>query len=150
MYCSTCGTEIQTALNYCKNCGARIEKGTVEGNSTVLQYLAMGTGFVGVGGLGLTVALIAILLKNNVNPEVVVILSALFASLIFGICFMMIRQISKLTNFSSVSSDKFPERNAPEQLGAVNTAQLTAPREPAMSVTDTTTKTLDEVFVKRS
>jgi uncharacterized membrane protein YvbJ len=150
MYCSTCGTEVQTALNYCKNCGARIDKSSSDGNPTVLQYLAMGTGFVGLGGLGLTLALIAILLKNKVVPELIVILSALFVTLIFGICFMLSRQISKLINLSSVSTDKFSEKNTPEQLGAIHTGRLIEPREPVMSVTDTTTKTLDEVFVKRS
>ena len=150
MYCSTCGTELQTALNYCKNCGARIDKSAGEGNSTVLQYLSMGTGFVGLGGLGLTVALIAILLKNNVIPQVVVMLAALFVSLIFGICFMMIQQISKIINSSPVSNDKFSQRNTPEQIKTINTAQLIETREPVMSVTETTTKTLDEVFVKRS
>jgi uncharacterized membrane protein YvbJ len=151
MYCSTCGTEIQTALNYCKNCGARIDKSAGEsGTATVLQYLSMGAGFVGLGGLGLTLALIAILLKNKVVPELIVVLAALFVILIFAICFMMIQQISKLISSSPVSNDKFSERNTPERVSPANTAQLNEAREPLMSVTDTTTKSLDEVLVKRS
>ena len=63
MYCSTCGTLINTELNYCNRCGARVDKLTTVENSSALEYLSMATGFVGLGGLGLTVGLIAILLN---------------------------------------------------------------------------------------
>ena len=151
MYCSACGTLIKSGLNYCNNCGARVDKNTGESTSSmVLQYLAMAIGFVGLGGLGLTVALIAILLKNNVKTEVIVILSILFLSVIFGISFLLIQQLSKLINVSLPATEKYAAQERPEQLNGVNTAQLEPMREPAGSVTETTTRTLDDVFVKRN
>ncbi len=104
MYCSTCGTLINTELNYCNRCGARVDKLAVsENKSEALEYLSMATGFVGLGGLGLTVGLIAILLNFSVIPQVVVMLAIAFLATVFGISFLMIQQISRMTNVSLTS-----------------------------------------------
>ena len=149
MYCSTCGTLINTELNYCNRCGARVDKLAVsENKSEALEYLSMATGFVGLGGLGLTVGLIAILLNKNVVIEAVVILAMLFLATVFGITFLMIRQLSRMT--IPIGSEQISEKPNPVQLGATNTAQLEEYRQPAQSVTEQTTRTLEEVLLKRS
>ena len=148
MYCSTCGTLLDTKLNYCNRCGARIEKLTAAENTDSSQSLSIGLGFVGLGGLGLTVGLIAILLDKNVVIEAVVILAMLFLATIFGITFLMIRQLSRMT--IPVGSEQISEKPNPVQLGATNTAQLEEYRQPAQSVTEHTTRTLEEVLLKRS
>ena len=148
MYCSSCGTLIDTKLNYCKQCGARIDKLATTKNSTGLEYLSMATGFVGLGGLGLTVGLIAILLNYSVIPQVIVIITLAFLCAVFGISCLMIQQISRMTK--SDSGEKTFEKSNPAQLGAaINTAQLEERREPARSVTENTTRTLDEVLIER-
>jgi len=147
MYCSTCGMPLDTKLNYCKRCGSRIEKLVATENTNSLQNLSMSAGFVGLGGLGLTVGLIAILLKNNVVIEAVVILAMCFLATVFGITFLMIRQLSKMTN--QVSSEQISQKSNPVQLGAINTAQLEEYRQPAQSVTEHTTRMLEEVSPKR-
>lgn len=145
MYCSTCGTLINTELNYCNRCGARVDKLTTAGDSSATGYLSMATGFVGLGGLGLTVGLIAMLLKNGVVIEAVVILAFAFLAVVFGMAFMMVRQLSKMSNALPPA-----RRNAAEnsQLDFKNTAQLAEPRQPAASVTDNTTRTLEKELVK--
>jgi hypothetical protein len=148
MYCSTCGTEIKAELNYCSRCGARADKLAVGDKSEALESLSMSTCFVGLGGLGLTVGLIAILLNYNVTPQVIVILSIAFLATVFGISFLMIQQISRMTKSSS--GEKILENANLPQLGAVNTAQLEEYRQPAQSVTENTTRTLDEVLAKRN
>jgi ABC-type transport system involved in multi-copper enzyme maturation permease subunit len=148
MYCSTCGTEIKAELNYCNRCGARVDRNVAGNKSEALEYLSMATGFVGLGGLGLTVGLIAILLNYNVIPQVIVMLTFAFLSAVFGISFLMIQQLSRMTNSST--SEKILEKANPVQLGAVNTAQLEEYRQPAQSVTENTTRTLDEVLAKRN
>jgi len=148
MYCSTCGTLLDTKLNYCKRCGARIEKLATTENTGGLQSLSMSAGFVGLGGLGLTVGLIAILLKNNVVIEAVVILAMCFLATIFGITFLMIRQLSRMT--MPATGEQISEKPNHVQLGATNTAQLEEYRQPAQSVTEHTTRTLEEVSLKRS
>ena len=146
MYCSTCGTLINTELNYCNRCGARVDKLAVsENKSEALQYLSMATGFVGLGGLGLTVGLIAILINSNVHSEVVVMLAVAFLAAVFGISFLMIQQISRMSNVSLTSKKHFSEK---AQLNAPNTAQLEEHREPVLSVTENTTRTLEKELIK--
>jgi len=146
MYCSTCGTLINTELNYCNRCGARVDKLAVsENKSEALQYLSMATGFVGLGGLGLTVGLIAILINSNVHSEVVVMLALAFLAAVFGISFLMLRQISQMTNASQPSRKNVFENL---RLNSPNTAQLEEPRVPAASVTENTTRTLEKELVR--
>ena len=138
MYCSTCGTPLDTKLNYCNRCGGRIEKLATAQNTTSLQNLSMGAGFIALGGLGLTVGLIGILLKNNVVIEAIVILAMCFLATVFGITFLMIRQLSKMT--ISASGEQISEKPNP--------AQLEEYRQPAQSVTEHTTRTLEKELVK--
>jgi len=146
MYCAACGTEIKAELNYCSRCGARVDKNAGESQSEALAYLSMATGFVGLGGLGLTLGLIAMLLNYSVVPQIIVILSLAFLLAVFGITSLMIQQISRMTE--SNSGEKTLEKAKPVQFGAVNTAQLEEYRQPAMSITETTTRTLDKELVK--
>jgi ABC-type transport system involved in multi-copper enzyme maturation permease subunit len=146
MYCATCGSLLNQELNYCNRCGARVDKLAVsENKSEALQYLSMATGFVGLGGLGLTVGLIAILLNFNIQSEVVVMLALAFLAAVFGISFLMIRQISQMTNASQPSRKNVFENS---QLNSPNTAQLEEPRIPAASVTENTTRTLEKELIK--
>ncbi len=146
MYCATCGSLLNQELNYCNRCGARVDKLAVsENKSEALQYLSMATGFVGLGGLGLTVGLIAILLNFSVQSEVVVMLALAFLAAVFGISFLMIQQISRMTNASQPSSKNVFENS---QLSSPNTAQLEEPRIPAVSVTENTTRTLERELIK--
>ncbi len=146
MFCASCGTLINTKLNYCNRCGARVDKLAVsENKSEALQYLSMATGFVGLGGLGLTVGLIAILLNFSVHSEVVVMLALAFLTAVFGISFLMIQQISRMTNTSQASSKNVFENS---QLSSSNTVQLEEPRIPAASVTENTTRILEKELIK--
>jgi ABC-type transport system involved in multi-copper enzyme maturation permease subunit len=146
MYCSTCGTLINTELNYCNRCGARVDKlAVVEKPSKALGLLSAATGFVGIGGLALTVGLIAILLSFAVKSEVVVMLTLAFLVTVFGISFLMLRQISQMSNISSPKKEKVFEI---PQLNKPSTAQLEEPRQPARSVTENTTRTLEKELVK--
>jgi hypothetical protein len=145
MYCSTCGTLINIDLNYCNRCGARVDKPATVENSSPTGYLSMAAGFVGLGGLGLTVGLIAMLLKNGVVIEAVVMLALAFLATIFGMTFLMIRQVSQMSNTSLPKKEKVFET---PQLNQPSTAQLEEPRQPARSVTENTTRTLENQLIK--
>jgi len=147
MYCAACGTLINQGLNYCSRCGARVDKiATMEESPTA--YVSMATGFVGLGGLGLTVGLIAILLNHNVVPQVVVILTLAFLCTVFGISFHLIQQLSKLIDASISPKGNYSEKSKPAELGTINTAQLPEHHEPVRSVTENTTRTLEKELVK--
>ena len=145
MYCSTCGTLLDTKLNYCNRCGSRIEKLVAVENTNSLQNLSMGVGFMGLGGLGLTVGLIAILLNFGAIPEVIVMLTIAFLATVFGISFLMVRQISQMSRAALPTKEKVIEN---PQLNQPHTAQLEEPRQPARSVTENTTRTLEKELVK--
>ncbi len=147
MYCSTCGTLIDSKFSYCQRCGARIAKATAAASPTNLKDLTIVTGGVGLGGLGITLGLIAVLLNYNVDPTVLVLLAALFLSAVFGITFWMTRQTSRMFNASQPSKEKFSEQ---AQLNSPGAAQLEEQRVPAASVIENTTRTLDEVLVDRN
>jgi len=145
MYCSTCGTEIKAELNYCNRCGTRVDKLATVEKSQATAYLSIVTGFVGLGGLGLTVGLAAILLTHGVVPEAVVMLVIAFLFTVFGMTFLMLRQISQMSNALPPVREKSFEN---PQLNLPNTARLEEPRQPARSVTENTTRTLEKELVK--
>ncbi len=153
MFCQKCGNSVDEHLSYCNRCGSKLFKEDVSPQATansVATNLSMAVGFTGLGGLGILVGLIAVLLKNNALREVIVILAICYLAALFGICFLMLQQISRLTKASQSPDEKTIGQSSPGQLNAVNTAQLEEHREPLMSVTEHTTRTLDEVSIKRN
>ena len=154
MYCVTCGSLIDEKLNYCNRCVNRVAKNELAPQTavtaSVLKSLAESAGWVGVVGVGGLIGLIAILLGNKVVPELIVILSVLFLATTFAICFLLTRQISRLTENSISPNESSKQKTAPEQLNAPATGQIESPRQPFASVTENTTQTLDEVLAKRN
>jgi uncharacterized membrane protein YvbJ len=154
MFCQKCGNSVDEHLSYCNRCGSKLFNEDVSPQATansVATNLSMAVGFTGLGGLGILVGLIAVLLKNNATPGLIGIIATLYLAVLFGICFLMIQQISRLTKLSQSSDEKtLKESSFAGQLKAVNTTQLEEHREPVMSVTEHTTRTLDEVAMKRN
>ncbi len=154
MYCATCGSLIDEKLNYCNRCGNRVAKDELVKQTavtaSVLKSLSVSTGWVGVVGLGGLIGLIAILVNNHVVPELIAILSLLFLATTFGICFLLTRQISRLTDTALTTMENSTQKPVPEQLNAPVTGQIESPRPPLASVTENTTRTLDEVLAKRN
>jgi hypothetical protein len=151
MYCATCGSLIDEKLNYCNRCGNRVARNELatqtDATASVLKILSISTGWVGVVGLGGLIGLIAILVSNHVIPELIVILSALFLATTFGICFMMTRQIARLTGNVMSPKDNLKQNSAPEQLSSPTTGQIESPPATFRSVTENTTRTLDKTKV---
>jgi hypothetical protein len=151
MYCATCGSLIDEKLNYCNRCGNRVSKNELatrdQATVSVLKILSVSTGWVGVVGLGGLIGLIAILVSNKVVPELIAVLSILFAATVFGICFMMTRQISRLSGNLLPANENAKQKPSPEQLNAPTTGQIEVPPATFRSVTENTTRTLDKTKV---
>lgn len=153
MYCSKCGSLVNNKLNYCNSCGAKLAKPDDEAGDSPKSMLdnVLTTAFlVAIFGLGILVGLVAVLLKNGVDHKAVMMISISYLAAVFGICYMLLSQLPKLIdarlNRQIYDSDVAP----PVRLPAPNTAQLEEPKQSPISVTDNTTKTLDEVLLKRS
>ena len=146
MYCSGCGTQIQTGLNYCNRCGNRVPRSDSETNS-IASNLSQSLGYIGGFGMFGFIFVILILVKNGVDKNALIPISFFYFAALFGICFLVIRQIFA---YSKKSSDKesAPNEQQPDYLRPVATAQLTEPGEQPISVTEHTTRTLDKVPVK--
>lgn len=149
MYCERCGKRIEEALNFCNACGAQLKKED-EPQKGILNTLITAVIVIGTGGLGVLVGLLAVLLDKVPRIEPVIAFAIFYLATVFGICFMLMRQISKLID---AKLDKKETRETPAiqplvQLPAMNTAQLEEYRQPA-SVVENTTRTLDEVPLRR-
>lgn len=147
MYCSTCGITIDSQLSYCQRCGSRIVKASdTKQSPTNLKDLTIVTGVVGLGGLGITLGLIAVLLNFRVDPTVIVILSLAFLCAVFGITFWMTQQTQRIFNASLNAQENLPE---PAQINSRSAAQLEEPRQPPASVIENTTRTLNKIPLKK-
>ncbi len=156
MYCAICGSLINEQLNYCNRCGNRVVKGNeltvqqADSTAAILRILSCSTGVVGVVGLGGLIGLIAILAGNAGNrniDELIVIVSILFLVTTFGICFLLIRQISRLTDRMLSNKENANQKSAPEQLNSSVAGQIESPIAPFRSVTENTTRTLNKTKV---
>lgn len=151
MHCPNCGKAVNKSLKYCKDCGERLSKAEeIDKDGTpgkMLDNILTTLFLVVMFGLGILVGLVAVLLGSNVEPKFVVFISIAYLAAIFGICYTLLTQVPKLIDarLKSTYQANDPE---PHQLRPLTTAQLEEFREPAMSVTDNTTKTLDKVPFK--
>lgn len=150
MYCEQCGKRIDEALNYCNSCGMQLRKKDPPSRSLV-------GGIVSAMAATVVFALIilAVLIGNLFDRlggrnEALFAFAVVYLFMLFGICYMMMKQVSKLVD-AELKSREFPQRESTPavQLPPRSTNQLDEFHEPA-SVTDHTTRTLDEVPIRRS
>lgn len=150
MYCSNCGNKVKNGLKYCNSCGGRIVKDEVEKTSTsIIQSILIAGTIVTVSGLGCLIGLVAILFFNRFPFEYIMFVTFVFLLALFGISFMFLRPVSKFMSAEFEKKDDRAESYQPPQLSEPTVAQLNEPIQPIASVTEHTTRTLDEVLVER-
>jgi uncharacterized membrane protein YvbJ len=152
MYCSNCGSQIKPELNFCSRCGAKVAKGDSDAQKSVAENLSTALGYIGGFGLVGYIFVALVLVKNSVPVNAIIAVSLFYLGAIFGICYLILQQIDKFSGKSFAPVQNLYNNFQTEQLNPANTAQLESPRrEPAAaSVTENTTKTLDEVLLKRN
>lgn len=143
MFCERCGKQLDDTLKFCNGCGAQIKKDKDEPMS-ILSSMVTALIVIGTAGLGILVGLSAVLLDKIPTFEAVLIFGVFYLAAWFGVCFMIMRQISKLID-ANLEARKSPVDAKPlVQLPPRSTNQLEEFRTPA-SVIDHTTRTLDKV-----
>lgn len=155
MYCSTCGQKLADHLNYCNSCGARVEKSSADTTKTIPANLFKGPSVVLMMGFVGFIAVLKLVLDNPRldMPATVFILVAYLAALI-AVTAMFIGFAWKQSNGRGDRSKRHDgstdEYVRPVSFRGSNTNQLGEPTyQPVGSVTDSTTRTLDEVHVER-
>ena len=154
MFCPNCGTNTSKNLKFCKNCGERLSKAEeIDKDGTpgkMLDNILTGLFLIVMFGMGILVGLVAVLLGNEVKTEVVVTIVIAYLAVIFGICVTLVRQVPKLIDARLKGWSNQTENFEPQQINPPITAQLHEYQQPVMSVTDHTTRALEELPLKRN
>ena len=149
MHCPNCGSKVDKKLRFCNNCGERlskadeIDKDGMPGK--MLDNILTTIFLVVMFGMGILVGLVAVLLGNGMRVEPLLVVVLAYLAVIFGICFTLLRQVPKLIDARLRTSVGYGQPEQSSYLRPATTAQLEEYREPVMSVTDSTTRTLDDV-----
>lgn len=151
MYCSGCGTQLNNGLIYCSRCGRRVAE-DLAAASWASNPMAI-TAIIAGAGFFVFVLVIRILTRSDLPPNLFVPISGFYFAALFGICFMVLRYGSRVRDEAATAERvrETGELEVPSYLRpAVNTAQLEEARDFGIrSVTDATTRTLDEVTIER-
>jgi hypothetical protein len=145
MYCESCGKKIDESLNYCNGCGASIRT-EARSQKSLAAFLIAGLTAITISGFLLLAILLAVLV-DRVTPRIEPLFAfgAVFLFVLFGIAFLIIRQVSRVIDHELKTRDIPKRKSEPMvQLPPKSTNPLDEFREPA-SVTDHTTRTLNEV-----
>ncbi len=149
MYCPNCGETVDKKLRFCKSCGERLSKADeLDKDGTpgkMLDNILTTIFLVVMFGLGILVGLVAVLLGNNLDPTFVTLIAVAYLTAVFGICFTLLKQVPKLIDARLKANNLDEGSHERARLSPPSVAQLEEYREPVMSVTDRTTKTLDKV-----
>lgn len=149
MYCANCGSSLNETLKYCKSCGVRLVREAANGSAdSMFKGLLTTLSLISVFGFAILAVLVSVLLKHEMKSEVIVMMTLAYLVVLFGICFMMLRQVPKLIDAKLNQANQTPELIQPAQIINRNTAQLEEYREPVRSVTENTTRTLEKELVK--
>lgn len=157
MYCSSCGSAVTPGLSYCNRCGAELstrvaKKKSSEDKDSFAEALVWSIVAVSVGGLALLIALMA-LMKNELHfaNGMIVIVSILSFVLLLGaegtlVWFLLNTQRRTRSREKEAGEITRPKGTATKELGEPQQAMLT---EPAASVTEHTTRTLEPLYRER-
>ncbi len=150
MYCSACGKSIPENLNYCNNCGARNEKNPLIVGNSSNRIMGIAATFIGMVGLVGFVEILKILLNSRLDTAAIIVILIAYLAAVFVMFAVLIGHVWKHSGDirfkSKEGADKY---NVPNSFRGVNTAQLQEPHDFPASVTEHTTRTLDNVPLNR-
>lgn len=145
MYCSSCGTNVTPGLSYCNRCGTELSAKDRSGNKlsdSSLDSLVWAIAVVTIVGLGAVIGLMAVM-KNVIHFDNTLILVFTFLSFFtfMGVdaVFIWVLLRSKMSDKKIPGIDRSKELTTKE----IGEAKARSLAEPAMSVTEHTTRTLD-------
>ena len=152
MFCSTCGKAIQGSMNFCNACGTPTGAGASAPDRRVAGVFVAGSVFIALFGLAGLFPLLKILLDSRLESPGIGILVLAYLVTWLMMFSVMLRLGWKLLGTPSQkrgNRESEDEYRAPASFKGANTSQLPAGEPGFGSVTDSTTRTLDEVFVER-
>lgn len=157
MYCSSCGAEVAQGISFCNRCGAdlkptetliSINKPKALPHLIVLSMILL-TGLT-IGGLATVLGILFQFFRNGFPIAALMILGSLSLIVILGSVIALSRQVSRLVNsyldtgksFKEIKKEKTSKILSPKNLAEIDAV----PIQPIMSVTEHTTRTLDQAY----
>jgi hypothetical protein len=151
MYCPSCGTKATPGLSYCKQCGAELNakaRGEFKLSATYPESLIWATVAVTVGGLAILIGLMAVMKEAHFDTGLIYGFT--------GLAFLLILAAESVFIWLMLRSKKAPKEAGdfiqPQRLTMreLDAAQTPALPEPASSVAEHTTHTLEPSYSERS
>jgi hypothetical protein len=145
-YCSNCGKALNSNLNYCSSCGTRVEAEKPVLVRSGTPVLAIAGSFIGMIGLMAFYPIMRELLRSPLDTDARVVIMALYLFTVFAMFSVMIWQSRKGTTEVKAKGNRSSEGfGGQHAFRGINTAQLPEPTSQPASVTEHTTRTLDQV-----
>jgi len=136
MYCSTCGVEVSSNTTYCNRCGARLSWVNAVKPETLVAMMAAVFVF-GLGAIILLMMALKMVLPERENSWLIIFLTLLSFLIMLGVesafVWMLLRR----------------KKNDKEAAKELNEAKARMLPEPALSVTEHTTRSLETVDIDR-
>jgi len=141
MYCSACGSPIALGLSFCNRCGTSLKGRSDSAHPGAIAAIVTAMVVVGVAGMGLLLGgPIALKREGGFNEDLIV----LFMFLTFFICALseifLYRQLGRITNSRR---EQTVQSSSPIMPVEFRSPQPLSLAEPAASVTENTTRTLE-------
>jgi len=149
MYCSHCGSLSGGDLNYCKNCGARNDRNPLVIGNAASRPFMFGATAIGMLGLVGFFPILRELLHSPVDPAVMVVLLVAYLATVFLMFSVLVGHVWKNSGDIRIKNSQRQPDPEKQYLRPVTTAQLEERHEMPASVTEHTTRTLDEVPVRQ-
>jgi hypothetical protein len=147
MHCSSCGTAVTPALSYCNRCGAELkakEHGSTNLFEVPTESLVWAITTVTIVGLGAVIGIMAVMKEVLHFNEGLIILFTLLSFVTFlGVDSVFIWLLLRSRMVGKEASGKTQEKEL--TTSGLGKATARALAEPALSVTEHTTRTLEPV-----
>ena len=150
MYCSSCGTALTPGLSYCNRCGAALsvkEPAPIKTSEVSAESLVWAIVAVCVGGLAMLIGLIAVMKEANLDVPFILAITALSFMLMIGTSGVFGWMLLRSKRGSKETGDKTQRKGLAARESAVTRGGLFP--EPAHSVTEHTTRTLEPASSER-
>lgn len=154
MYCPSCGAALTQGLSYCNRCGGELKPSESliapnkpGGLGFVIAFgMALTTG-IAIGGMAVVLLFIGEMFRRGIPKDSVELFAILSFLMLFGSVALLGRQMSRLIGVYLQPGNTAPQK----QIKAVASpslpaAQLDAARQPAASVIEHTTRTLNPLY----
>lgn len=148
MFCSNCGNQLGAGLNYCNRCGKALSKIDSEARIAVSGNVSEALAYVGGGGFACFIFIVLILVKNQVPEKTLITISFFYLATLFGICYLILQHVKSTFGKSIPEKHDLSDTVPAVQLPAKNTNQLNEYQEPAISVTEETTRNFEKIPLK--